>query len=194
MTRQKQDRSQEEEVRASSRTSSRASTGGKKTNTPPVRQKSTRYTMKRLRLRTLDALQAKAMAEQQGVEFMDLSREQYQRGVQVDAALRPPGEDGKYGLYEGPRLAELVRPDIDGLISFALGQGVVPTMIQEYRKMIQGLYDTIRSLRTQGSPPSSPVPPAPPLPPGETSPRQVATEVAEEAQGVLGMFFGTEDQ
>ncbi len=193
MTRQKQNRPHDQEVREPSRTSGRRSTGRKTTNTPPVRQKSTRYTIKRLRLRTLDVLQAEAVALQQGLEYIDLAREQYQRGVQVDAALRPPGEDGKHGLYEGARLAELVRHDIDGLVSFALNQGVVPTMIREYRKMIQGLYDTIQYVRTQGTP-SSPAPIAPPLPPGETPPHQAATEVAEEAQGVLGMFFGTEDQ
>jgi len=51
---------------------------------------------------------------------------------------------GLYGLYQGSRLAELLRVDIDGLISFALNHGVVPTMLQEYRRIIGDLNTTLQ--------------------------------------------------
>jgi hypothetical protein len=150
------------------------------TNQPPVRQKSTKYTIKRLRLRTPDVLQAEAVAEQQGLEYIDIAREQYQRGVTVDSALRPPGVDGKYGRYEGPRLAELLLRDIDGLISFAISQGTIPAIIQEYRSLLQSRHETLPQVMT-------------PAPLGDTpEPLLTAvTEVDEHALGVLGMFFGT---
>jgi len=159
---------------------------------PPIRQKSSKYTIKRLRLRTPDVLQAEAVAEQQGIEFIDLSREQYQRGVFIDAALRPPTPDGMAGLYSAQRLAELLRFDLDGLINFALQQGVVPTIIQEYRILFQTLAaETHRQQKAMGADSRET-----PKPVGADLEQTLvaATEVAEEAQGVLGMFFPETDR
>jgi len=171
------------------RGTSRAAPGRSK---PPLRQKSSKYTIKRVRLRTPDVLHAEAVAEQQGIEFIDLSREQYQRGVLIDAALRPPTPDGMAGLYSARRLAELLRFDLDGLINFALQQGVVPTIIQEYRILFQTLAtETNRQQKAMGTDSRET-----PKPVG-ADPQQTlaaATEVAEEAQGVLGMFFPETDK
>jgi hypothetical protein len=115
----------------------------------------------------------------------------------VDTALGALGSDGLYGLYQGQRLAELLRADIDGLISFALNHGVVPSMLAEYRRIIAGLNETIQSSRLQMET----------LPPGtgaisfascqmqqsEMFQVTAVTEMADEADGVLGMFFGNSD-
>ena len=159
-----------------------------RSNLPPRKKKNEALVLKHYRLRAIDVRQTEAVVAQRGSDLSDVVRKQYERGVHVDTALGAPGEDGLYGLYHGPRLAELLRPDIDGLISFALNHGVIPTMLAEYRRVIQ-------DLRTQIV--------ASPLVPVATSfpdcqigqqPEALkltpATQVADEAGGVLDMFFG----
>jgi hypothetical protein len=167
----------------------------KSANPPPRKKKNEALVLKHYRLRATDVKQTEAVAHQRGSDLGDLVRKQYERGVNVDTALGAPGEDGLYGLYQGSRLAELLRADIDGLISFALNHGVVPTMLQEYRRIIGSLNEVIQHGRTAIATPS-------PAPQGTSSQGNrvdhqsqqasfnPATEVADEADGVLGMFFG----
>jgi hypothetical protein len=161
---------------------------------PPRKKKNEALILKHYRLRAIDVKQTEAVVEQRGADTGDVVRKQYERGVLTDTALGAPGEDGLYGLYRGQRLAELLRPDIDGLISFALNQGVVPTVLQEYRQIIAGLNETLQGLRSQiaaipvGQGPYVPGKQANQLPEPITS--TPVTEVSEEADGVLGMFFG----
>jgi hypothetical protein len=167
----------------------------KSANPPPRRRKNDALILKHYRLRAIDIKQTEVIAHQRGSDLGDLVRKQYERGVNVDTALGAPGSDGLYGLYQGSRLAELLRADIDGLISFALNHGVVPTILQEYRRIIGDLNKTIQSDRT-------PMPTQPPAPEGtllldnrthqsqQQSSFIPATEVADEVDGVLGMFFG----
>ena len=116
-------------------------------------------------------------------------------GVNVDTALGAPSPDGLYGLYQGSRLAELLRADIDGLISFALNHGVVPIILQEYRRIIGSLNEAIQHERTATAT-SSPAPEGTPSlgnrgnHQSQLSSSVPATEVADEADGVLGLFFG----
>jgi hypothetical protein len=194
------------EVRPSARTSKRkASTPAKRhitkkeeipavesgsTNTPPRRQKNEALILKHYRLRAVDVRQATAVAEQRSSDVNDVVRKIYERGANIEAALGASSEDGLYGLYRGPRLAELLRQDIDGLIGFALNQGVVPTVIQEYRGIIQGLNETIQGLRTQiTSLPLASVSQAHQQP-TETA-LTAGTEISDEADTILGMFFGS---
>lgn len=165
-----------------------------KSANPPPRKKNEALVLKHYRLRATDVKQTEAVARQRGSDLGDLVRKQYERGVNVDTALGAPGEDGLYGLYQGSRLAELLRADIDGLISFALNHGVVPSMLQEYRRIIGDLNTTIQGDR----PPMATQPPAPEgmsslsnraHHSSQQSPFIPATEVADEADGVLGMFF-----
>lgn len=162
-------------------------------NLPPRKRKSEALVLKHYRLRNIDVQQTEAVVKQRHTDVNDVVRKQYERGVNVDTALGAPGEDGLYGLYRGPRLAEVLRPDIDGLISFALNQGVVPTVIQEYRGIIQGLNETLQGLRSQLA--SLPMASATFQAAGnQATPQQqefsAVTEVADEADNVLGMFFG----
>jgi hypothetical protein len=167
----------------------------KSANPPPRKKKNEALVLKHYRLRATDVKQTEAVAHQRGLDLGDLVRKQYERGVNVDTALGAPGEDGLYGLYQGSRLAELLRADIDGLISFALNHGVVPTILQEYRRIIGDLNTTIQSDR----PPMATQSPAPEGTSSlgnqahhssQQSSFIPATEVADEADGVLGMFFG----
>jgi hypothetical protein len=162
---------------------------------PPRKQKNEALLLKHYRLRATDVKQTEAVARQRGSDLGDLVRKQYERGVNVDTALGAPGEDGLYGLYQGSRLAELLRADIDGLISFALNHGVVPTILQEYRRMIGSLNEAIQHGRTATAASSLAPEDTPSLGNrGNHQPQQFpsipATEVADEADGVLGMFFG----
>jgi hypothetical protein len=166
----------------------------KSANPPPRKKKNEALVLKHYRLRATDVKQTEAVAHQRSSDLGDLVRKQYERGVNVDTALGAPGEDGLYGLYQGSRLAELLRADIDGLISFALNHGVVPTMLQEYRQMIGRLNETIQNGRMPIAV-QSPVPERT-SPLGNQTNQQLqkslftpATEVADEADGVLGMFF-----
>lgn len=154
------------------------------TNIPPRKQRNEALVLKHYRLRAADVSQTEEIASQRQTDSNDIVRKQYERGVLVDSALGPPGENGLYGRYTGERLAQLLRPDIDGLISFALAHGEIPTIIQEYRAIIQQM----RTQITQGpghhmrtSPQESAFP--------ATQAQVAATEVADEAGGVLGMFF-----
>lgn len=157
-------------------------------SSPPRKTKNEALILKHYRLRAVDVKQTEAVSKQRKTDQNDIVRKQYERGVNVDSALGAPGEDGLYGLYKGERLAELLLPDIDGLISFALRHGVVPTVIQEYRQTFQGLRSPM------GANPVGLVTPLPPGRPGSQQPEPMAyapvTEVAEEADGVLGIFFG----
>lgn len=195
--------------KATARTSQRSTTKRRTTrkveipavessNLPPRKKKSEALVLKHYRLRAADVEQTNAVVAQRRADPNDVVRKQYERGVNVDTALGAPGEDGHYGLYRGQRLAEVLRPDIDGLISFALNQGVVPTIIQEYRSIVAGLNETLQGLRSQLA--ALPMPAA-----GSGVGMQMSlqapevtavTEIADEADGVLGMFFGggeTED-
>jgi hypothetical protein len=167
----------------------------KSANVPPRKQKNEALILKHYRLRATDVKQTEAVAHQRGSDLGDLVRKQYERGVNVDTALGAPGEDGLYGLYQGSRLAELLRADIDGLISFALNHGVVPTILQEYRRIIGSLNETIQYGRTATATALPVSESTPPL--GNRANHQSqqsssipATEVADEADGVLDMFFG----
>ena len=171
---------------ADERSTQESPSATKRRASPPVRKPSTRYTTKRLRLRTPDVVQAEAVAQQQHLEFIDLAREQYQRGVHVDSALRAPDENGLYGIYEGSRLAKLLQSDLDALISFALRHGVTPVIVQEYRGMIHTLNEAIQRVQTQQ--PALPPTAAPAVPSAQTGER-VVTDVADEAHDVLNMFF-----
>ncbi len=169
-----------------------------RSNLPPRKKKNEALILKHNRLRATDVRQTEAVVAQRGSDLGDTVRKQYERGVHVDTALGAPGSDGLYGLYQGQRLAELLRADIDGLISFALHHEVVPTMLAEYRRIIGGLNETVQSLRTQ----IATLPPAPAatsfsngqMMQTNQQPEAVqftaVTEVADEADGVLGMFFG----
>jgi hypothetical protein len=146
-------------------------------------------------LRITDVEQTEVIAHQRGSDLGDLVRKQYERGVNIDTALGAPDSDGLYGLYQGSRLAELLRADVDGLICFALNHGVVPTILQEYRRIIGSLSEAIQHERTANTTLS----PAPEDTPslenrGNHQSQQFssipATEVADEADGVLGLFFG----
>ncbi len=167
----------------------------KSANPPPRRKKNEALVLKHYRLRTTDIKQTEVIAHQRGSDLGDLVRKQYERGVNVDTALGAPGSDGLYGLYQGARLAELLRADIDGLISFALNHGVVPTILQEYRRIIGSLNEAIQSNHSSRVTPSS-VPEATSTLSHQTNQRPQesvfppATEVADEANGVIGMFFG----
>ena len=172
-----------------------------RSNLPPRKKKNEALVLKHARLRAIDVKQTEAVVMQRGSDMGDTVRKQYERGVHVDTALGAPGSDGLYGLYQGERLAELLRADIDGLISFALHHGVVPTMLSEYRRIIAGLNETIQRVRIQaGTFPSAPE--ATSFSNGQMmqtnqQPEPVqftaVTEVADEADGVLGMFFGDTD-
>src|SRR5690242_7132596 len=174
----------------------------KRSNLPPRRKKNEALVLKHYRLHAIDVKQTEAIAHQRGLDLGDLVRKQYERGVNVDTALGAPDSDGLYGLYQGSRLAELLRADIDGLICFALNHGVIPTMLAEYRRIIEGLNETIQSSRPQMAM----------LPPvagtmsfsngrmdqtnqqPEEFPFTAVTEMADEADGVLDMFFGNAER
>ena len=172
-----------------------------RSNLPPRKKKNEALVLKHHRLRAIDVRQTEAVVVQRGSDLGDTVRKQYERGVNVDTALGAPGENGLYGLYQGQRLAELLRADIDGLISFALNHGVVPTILQEYRRIIQSLNETIQRDHPQMATFPAGI--------GATSfsnnqmnltnlqPEELqfaaVTEVADEADGVLDMFFGDAD-
>jgi len=164
-------------------------------NLPPRKKKSEVLVLKHYRLRNVDVNQTEAVVVQRGADPNDVVRKQYERGVNVDTALGAPGEDGLFGLYPGRRLAELLQQDTNGLISFALNQGVVPTIIQEYRGIIQGLNDTLQGLRSQLT--ALPIAPSSEFSTTGLQLQQqhefAVTEVADEAEDVLGMFFGDEN-
>lgn len=166
----------------------------KRSNRPPRKKKNEALVLKHYRLRAIDIKQTEAVITQRGSDMGDTVRKQYERGVHVDTALSAPGPDGLYGLYQGQRLAELLRADLDGLISFALNHGVVPMMLAEYRRILAGLNETIQSLPRQvGTFPL--VPEATSLSNGQmrqpdASQIAAVTQVADEADGVLDMFFG----
>jgi hypothetical protein len=167
----------------------------KSANPPPRRRKNEALVLKHSRLRGIDIKQTEVIAHQRGSDLGDLVRKQYERGVNVDTALGAPASDGLYGLYQGSRLAELLRADIDGLICFALNHGVVPTILQEYRRIIGSLNEAVQGSHLSRVMPS-------PVPQGTSTlshqinqqPQESAlppvTEVADEADGVLGLFFG----
>jgi hypothetical protein len=167
----------------------------KSANPPPRRRKNEALVLKHYRLRAIDIKQTEVIAYQRGSDLGDLVRKQYERGVNVDTALGAPSSDGLYGFYQGSRLAELLRADIDGLISFALNHGVVPTILQEYRWIIGSLNEAIQHGRTATATPSPAPEDIPPLGnrgnhQSQQSSSVPATEVADEADGVLGLFFG----
>ena len=173
----------------------------KRSHLPPRKKKNEALVLKHYRLRAIDVKQTEAVVMQRGSDIGDTVRKQYERGVRVDTALGAPGSDGLYGLYQGQRLAELLRADIDGLISFALNQGVVPTMLAEYRRIVAGLNETIKSLQMQTAT-FSPSPEVTSFTHGQMQqtnqqPERLqftaVTEMADEADGVLGMFFGNSD-
>lgn len=173
-----------------------------RSNLPPRKKKNEALILKHYRLRAIDVRQTEAIVVQRGSDLGDTVRKQYERGVNVDTALGAPGEDGLYGLYQGQRLAELLRADIDGLINFALNHGVIPTILAEYRRIIEGLNQTIQSNHSQMAmlPPETE---ARVLSSGrmdqtnqqpEEFPFTAVTEMADEADGVLGMFFGNAER
>jgi hypothetical protein len=159
-----------------------------RSNLPPGKKKSEVLVLKHYRLRDVDVRQTVAVVDQRGTDINDVVRKQFERGVSVDSALGAPGEDGRYGLYDGARLAELLRQDIDGLIGFALKHGVVPTVIQEYRTIIRGLNETIGGMR--GHLASLPQTPTSPVFGQVHQLSGAVTERSDEADSVLGLFFG----
>jgi hypothetical protein len=172
-----------------------------RSNLPPRKKKNEALVLKHNRLRAIDVRQTEAVVAQRSSDMGDTVRKQYERGVHVDTALGAPGSDGLYGLYQGERLAELLRADIDGLISFALHHGVVPTMLAEYRRIIAELNETIQRVRIQAGAFAS-APEATSFSNGQMMQTNqqleavqftAVTEVADEADGVLGMFFGDAD-
>src|SRR5260370_14449203 len=100
-----------------------------RSNLPPRKKKNEALVLKHYHLRAIDVRQTEAVVVQRGSDLGDTVRKQYERGVNVDTALGAPGENGLYGLYQGQRLAELLRADIYCLISVALNHGVVSAVL-----------------------------------------------------------------
>lgn len=157
------------------------SDGGDTSPQPPLKKKNEALVLKHYRLRAADVEQTVAVVAQRRADPNDIVRRQYERGVLTDSALGVPGEDGLYGLYRGERLAEMLRSDIDGLISFALNHGVVPTIVQEYR----GLFEILKQPSDVSLPPVLPAVQA-----ANTGTLAAVTEVSDEAASTLNMFFG----
>src|SRR5260370_41059486 len=86
-----------------------------RSNLPPRKRKNEALVLKHNRLRAIDVRQTEAVVAQRGSDLGDTVRKQYERGVNVDTALGAPGLNGLYGLYQGQRLPELLRADIDRL-------------------------------------------------------------------------------
>ena len=86
--------------------------------------------LRHLRLRVRDIQLTDALESQRGTPWPDLSRRIYERGSQIEAACGPPDEQGYYGTYTGARLAQILAPDIETLITFQMRHGQVPAIIQ----------------------------------------------------------------
>lgn len=101
------------------------------------KKKSEEIDLRHLRLRVRDIQMTDALKDQRGTPWPDLSRRIYERGCLIEAACGAPDLQGNYGLYTGARLAELLAPDMETLITFQMRHGQVPTIIQVLLDVVQ---------------------------------------------------------
>lgn len=163
-----------------------------RSNPPPVRRRNEDFVQKHYRLSRFYVGQSEALANQRHKDAGDLVRQQFELGVNLDSALGPVGENGSIGNYTPQRLAEILDPITNSLIAFQLTNGVVPTIIQEYRATIHALGETLQALQVQLHNLSTgaivlSTPPYVSPPPTAT---EAATEVDEEGDAMADMFFG----
>jgi len=140
------------------------------------------------RLRVVDLELTEVLENQRGSSFADLSRKIYEHGVLFEAALGYPDQDGNYGTYSGPRLAEILLPTVDALISFVMRNGQTPHTIQVLQDLIQ-----------RGAPYSAQVGAEALVPgleaagagnPGFEGDEALLTRVAPDAQATVNLFAG----
>lgn len=88
------------------------------------------------RLRRDDIRFTELLEQQGGFPFSDVVRRIYQKGVLLEAATSAPDEEGRYGLYTGARLAELLLPTVDALIAFVMRHGHTPHTIGVLQELL----------------------------------------------------------
>jgi hypothetical protein len=163
-----------------------------RSNLPPVRRRNEDFVQKHYRLSRFYVGQSEALAHQRHKDAGDLVRQQFELGVNVDSALGPVGENGTIGNYKPQRLAEILDPITNSLIAFQINNGVVPTIIQEYRTTIHALGETLQALQMQlqNLATGSIVIATHPHVSTSSTATEAATEVDEEGDAMADMFFG----
>lgn len=164
-----------------------------RSNPPPVRRRNEDFVQKHYRLSRFYVGQSEALANQRHKDTGDLVRQQFELGVNIDSALGPIGTNGNIGNYKPQRLAEILDHITNSLIAFQMNNGVVPTIIQEYRATIHTLGETLQALQVQLNNLSTGaiVMTAHPCISASPVATEAATEVDEEGDAMADMFFGT---
>lgn len=154
-----------------------------KETTGQGKKKNEEIDLRHLRLRVRDIQMTDALKDQRGTPWPDLSRRIYERGCLIEAACGAPDEQGNYGIHTGARLAQLLAPDIETLITFQMRHGQVPTIIQVLLDVVQkqGVVPApIAALQAEGASVRS------------ATGSGALTEVEEGAVETLDLFFGSE--